>query len=108
MVAFIAGRPDLSKAEREVRDDVDTRDDLKYRQLGQRRQRVREQDKLCRSGPGALQVDVLQTVFDELADARRAVDMRYDFEQEIGCSKRSVDTQCACLIDQASGEFVGR
>src|SRR5713101_8900021 len=28
-------------------------------------------------------------IFDEFADARRAVDMRYDLEQEIGCSQRS-------------------
>ena len=31
---------DLSKAEREIRDDVDTGDDLENRQLGQRRQRA--------------------------------------------------------------------
>lgn len=72
----------LAETEREIGDDVRCGDDLQHRQLGERRQGVRGQRKCSRAGPGAFQVDVLQAVFDQLADARRAVDVRDDLEQE--------------------------
>src|SRR5690348_17801386 len=36
-----------------------------------------------RSGPGAFQHHVLEAVFDELANARAAIDMRDDLQEEI-------------------------
>src|SRR6185312_16956641 len=74
---------DLAEFEREIGDDVRAGDDLEDGELGERRQRVREQRELGRAGPRSLQVDVAQPIFDQLADARRAVDMWDDLEQEI-------------------------
>ena len=37
-----------------------------------------------------LQIDFLQVVLDELADARRAVDMRDDFEEEVRFGERGL------------------
>src|SRR5690348_10901585 len=61
---------DLAELEREVGDDVRAGHDLEHRQLVERRKRVREQGQL---GRPALEIDVAQIVFDQLADARRAV-----------------------------------
>src|ERR1700756_2665093 len=43
------------------------------------------------SGPGTLERNVFQTVFDEFADPRRAVDVRYDLQQKIGLFERGPD-----------------
>src|ERR1700675_1806370 len=43
--------------------------------------------------PRALYRDILEMVFDELADARRAVDMRDDLEQKIWSRERSFDVR---------------
>jgi hypothetical protein len=67
---------DPAEAEGQVGDDVDAREDLEDRQLGDRHQRVWAEIERRRSGPGAVDGDVLEVVFDQLADARRAVDMR--------------------------------
>src|SRR5499427_9223994 len=75
---------DLAEPKGEVGDDVRAGHDLEHRQLGERRQGVREQGELGRPGPCSLQVDVGEIVLDQLADARRAVDVRDDLEQEIG------------------------
>src|SRR5262249_4644543 len=82
---------DFPEIEGEVGDDVGAGDDLEHRQLGERRQGVREQGELGRPGPRSLQIDVGQVVLDELADAWRAVDVRDDLEQEIGRLQRSFD-----------------
>ncbi len=82
---------DLAETEREIGDEVNSGDDLEHRQLGERRQGVGEQGELGRSGPGAFEIDILQMVFDQLAYARRAIDMRYDLEQEVGCRQRGFD-----------------
>src|SRR5271170_870407 len=42
------------------------------------------------TGPGPLEIDVFQIIFDEFADARRAVDMGNDLEQEGWFRKRGV------------------
>jgi hypothetical protein len=75
---------DLAERKREIGDDVDPRNDFQHWQLGKRSQRVGEQSELSWSSPGALQIDIREVVFDQLADARRTVDMRYDLEQEVG------------------------
>ena len=41
-----------------------------------------------RRGPGAFDGDVLEVVFDKLADARRTVDMRDDLQQEVRYGER--------------------
>src|SRR5713101_4651154 len=79
---------DLAEAEGQVGDDVDARHDLQDRKLGHRRQRMRVEVERGRAGPGAFDRDVLEVVLDELADARRAVDMRDDLQQEVRCGER--------------------
>ena len=49
---------DLAEREREIGDDVDSRNDFQHRQLGKRRQRVGEQSELSGSSPSALQIDI--------------------------------------------------
>jgi hypothetical protein len=46
-------------------------------------QRVRRQIERRRPGPRALDRDILEMIFDQFADAWRAVDMRNDLEQEV-------------------------
>src|SRR6516225_648443 len=46
-------------------------------------ERVGMQIERARSGPSALQIDVLKVVFDQLADPRATVDIRYDLQKEI-------------------------
>ena len=79
---------DLAEIEGEVGDDVRAGHDLEHGQLGERRQGVREQGELGRPGPCALEIDVGEVVLDQLADARRAVDVRNDLEQEAGRLQR--------------------
>src|SRR4051794_31630798 len=43
-------------------------------------------------------MNVLQTVLDKFAHTRRAVDLRYDLEQEIGCGKPSVNCCAVGLL----------
>src|SRR5262245_60779935 len=52
---------------------------------------VRMQIERARPGPGALQLDVLKVVFDQLANPRAAVDMRYDIQKEIWRLERGLD-----------------
>src|SRR5215475_7681760 len=60
---------DLAEAERQIRENVDCRDDLDDRQLGDRGQCMRGQRQSCGAGPGTLQRNVLEMVFHELAHA---------------------------------------
>src|SRR5215472_5829737 len=45
----------------------------------------------ARSGPSAFQIDVLKVVFDQLADPRATIDMRYDLQEEIWRLERGLD-----------------
>src|SRR6202022_3950414 len=54
-------------------------------------QRMRRQMERRRPGPRAFDRDVLEMIFDQFADAWRAVDMRNDLEQEVRRRKRSPD-----------------
>ena len=74
---------DLAEAEGQIGDEVDCRDDLEHRQVGDRRQRVRVKLQRARPRPGATYLDVLEAVFDELADPRGAINVRNDLDQEI-------------------------
>src|SRR5215468_5351478 len=56
-------RMDLLQAERQIGENVDGRDNLDDRQLGDRSQRMRGQRQSCRAGPGTLQRNVLQMIF---------------------------------------------
>src|SRR5262245_14144393 len=80
---------DLAKVKGEVGDNVRAGYDLEHRQLCERRQGVREQGELSRSGPCSLQIDIGEIVLDQLADACRAIDVRNNLEQEIGRQQRS-------------------
>src|SRR5262249_47307248 len=64
---------DLAEAERQVRDDVCSRNNLEHRQFGQWSESVGEQGESSRSGPRSFEVDVQQLVFDQLANAWRAI-----------------------------------
>ena len=66
----------LAEAEGEVADHVHRRHDFEYRQLRHRRQRMRGERERGRAGPGTLERHVLKIVFDQLADARRVVNVR--------------------------------
>src|SRR5262245_25461828 len=97
---------DLAEAERQICNNVDSRDDLEDRQLGDRRQRMRGQRQSRGTGPGALQRYVLKLIFHELAHARPAVDVRDDLEQEIRQRHRGfdgVEVGLAVLITHGSG-----
>src|SRR5262245_15114572 len=72
---------DFAEAERQIRENVDSRDNLEDRQLGDRGQRMRGQRQGCGPGPSALQRNVLEIIFHELAYARAAVHVRDDFQQ---------------------------
>src|SRR6516165_5256975 len=74
---------DFAETKRQVGDDVGGGYDLKHRQFRDGSECVGMQIERARSGPSALQIDVLKVVFDQLADPRAAVDMRYDLQQEI-------------------------
>jgi hypothetical protein len=34
----------------------------------------------ARSGPGTFEIDIFQVIFDQLANPRRAIDVRYDLQ----------------------------
>jgi len=72
----------------QVGHDVRGRDHFEHRQLGDRRQSVGVEIECARSGPGAFEFDVLARVFDQLANARAAVHMGDDLEQEVGRGER--------------------
>src|SRR5262249_24326739 len=63
---------DLAEAERQIRENVDCRDDLRYWQFRDRGERMRGQRQSRGAGPGALQNDVLEMIFHELAHAGAA------------------------------------
>src|SRR6476619_8421188 len=52
---------------------------------------MRRQMERRRPGPRAPDRDILEMIFDQFADAWRAVDMRNDLEQEVRRRKRSSD-----------------
>src|SRR6516165_23396 len=74
---------DLAEAKRQIGDDVGGREDFEHRQFRHGSERVGMQIERARSGPSALEIDVLKVVFDQLADARTTVHMRYDLQKEI-------------------------
>src|SRR5215472_14491227 len=75
---------DLAEPQGQIGDDVRGRDHLEYRQLGNRRQGVGVEIERARTRPRAIQFDVLEVVFDNLADARASVHMGNDLEEEVG------------------------
>src|SRR6516225_9315560 len=82
---------DFAETKRQVGDDVGGGYDLKHRQFRDGSECVGMQIERARSGPSALQIDVLKVVFDQLADPRAAVDMRYDLQEEIWRLERGLD-----------------
>src|SRR5258708_625696 len=62
---------DLAETKRQIGNDVSAGHDLEHGQFRQRRQRVRHEIQRRRTGPGALELDILQFILDQLADARR-------------------------------------
>src|SRR5262245_64127424 len=70
---------------------------------------MRGQRQSCRASPGALQHDVLEMIFHELAHARAAVDVRDDLEQEIWYGERDLDgvqVGLAVLVAHRAGRNV--
>src|SRR5450631_1394581 len=81
----------LPQPERQVGQYVDRGHHLENWQVSYGCQRMRRQMERRRPGPRALYRDVLEMIFDQFADAWRAVDMRNDLEQEVRRRKRSPD-----------------
>ena len=71
---------DLPQPERQVGQYVNRGHHLENWQVSYGCQRMRRQMERRRPGPRALYRDILEMVFDEFANARRAVDMRNDLE----------------------------
>src|SRR5215471_3421267 len=82
---------DFAETKRQVGDDVGGGEDFEHRQFRDGSERVGMQIERARSGPSALQIDVLKAVFDQFADPRAAVDMRYDLQKEIWRLERRFD-----------------
>src|SRR5215831_8612676 len=82
---------DLAEAERDIANEVNRGHDLEHGQLRDRGQRVRRERKRRRARPRALERDVLEIIFDDLADPRAAVDVRNDLEQKVRGRERSAD-----------------
>jgi hypothetical protein len=83
---------DLAEWERQIGDEVHRRDHFDDRQLRDGGQCMGQEAQRCRTSPGPLQMDIFQVVFDELADAWRAVDMGDDLEQEVRLPAREAFT----------------
>src|SRR5437868_1939407 len=79
---------DLAETERKVGNIVSGRDHLAYRQPRHIAQRVLEELDGSRAGPGPLHRDVFHVVAHQLANARRAVDMRDDLEHKVRSGER--------------------
>src|ERR1700730_1895682 len=97
---------DLAEAEGEIADHVDGGNDLEHRQLRDRRERVRVERQRRRTGPGALERDVLEVIFDDLADPRAAIDVRDDLEQKIRGGERGsqrIEIGCLVLVSHGGG-----
>src|SRR6201988_704304 len=71
---------DLAETERQVGNIVGRRDHFAHRQPRHVAQRMLEELDCARAGPGTLHCDILHVVAHQLADPRRAVDMRDDLE----------------------------
>src|SRR5581483_7536408 len=80
-----------SQSQRHVGQDVDAAEHFAHGKRRDRGKRMVEQLQRCRSIPGALHGDVLHEVANEFADARAAVDMWNDLQQEVWCGKRIQD-----------------
>src|SRR6516164_4131816 len=78
----------FAETERQVGDIVGGRDHLAHRQARYVAHRMREELDRSRTGPGALQGDVLHVITHQLADPRCAVDMRDDLDHEIRPGER--------------------
>ncbi len=72
-----------AKSKCEVSLDVDRRNDLDHRQVGNRRERMWVQVESRGTASCPFQLNVLQVITDELADARAAIDVGDDLQQKV-------------------------
>ena len=79
---------DFAERERQVRDEVHRRDHFEDGQLRDWGQRMRPEAQRGRTGPGPFQIDVFQIILDELADARRAIDVGNDLKEKVRFRER--------------------
>src|SRR5689334_9142844 len=92
----------LTETKGQIGEDMRGRDHFEHGQLRDRRQSMRMQLERSRPCPRAFHGDIFKRVFDDLADARRTVDMRDDLEQEIGGSHgRTHDAQIGSVMLEA-------
>src|SRR5690349_19167465 len=89
---------DLAKPQGQIAQDVHRGKNLQDRQLGDRCHGMGAERQCARTGPCALDGDVLEVIFDQLANAGAAIDVRDDFQQEVGCRKRRLDRRLICLL----------
>jgi hypothetical protein len=64
-------------------------DHLEHRQFGDRRQGVGVEIERAGSGPGALELDVLQIIFDQLANAWTAARMGMILSRKLGAASEA-------------------
>src|SRR5664279_3856255 len=83
----------LAQPERQVGQYVNRGHHLENRQVSYGCQRMRRQMQRCRPGPRAPDRDILELIFDQFADAWRAIDMRNDLEQTVRRSERRSDVR---------------
>src|SRR3954470_13954097 len=74
---------DLAQPERQVGQYVNRGHHLENWQISYGCQRMGRQMERRRPGPRALDRDILEMIFDQFADAWRAVDVRNDLEKEV-------------------------
>src|SRR5215813_7696461 len=97
---------DLAEAERDIANEVNRGYDLEHGQLRDRGEGMRRERKRRWSRPRALERDVLEIIFDELADSRAAVDVRNDLEQKVRGRERSaqrVEIGSLVLVSHGGG-----
>src|SRR5438552_976965 len=79
---------DLAQTERQVGNVVGSRDDLAHWQPRHIAQRMLEELDCPRTRPSALHGDAFHVIAHQLADPRRAVDMRNDLDHEVRAGER--------------------
>jgi hypothetical protein len=82
---------DFAEPEGEIGDQVRGRDDFPDWKIRNRRQRVGMKLERRRSSPRPLEDDVREIEANQFADARRAVDMGNDLQQQAGLVERLSD-----------------
>ncbi|KZE35759.1 hypothetical protein AVW15_12495 [Chelatococcus daeguensis] len=97
---------DAPSPARQIGDEMQGGHDFEHQQFRHRRQRMRVERQGREPRPRPFDDDVLEEIYDEFADARRAIDMRDDLEREVRLDQRGphgIETGAAMLVAYHSG-----